>query len=217
MNVLRKFSAPIALVVTMSMLSACADTDDGRTTQAQGTGAGALLGAAVGAALGYAVGGGSGAARGAAAGAVFGAAQGFAYGSHVAAKKAAYRNTEDYLDACISSARKYRQHVYAYNQTLRGQIASLEQRSRAAVASRDRAKLGQIRGEIATLKKKSQSEYRIADEEVSAQRGALSDGGVKSSPKSSQLSSEVDGLQQNKAQLGQNISRLASLDNEANL
>lgn len=213
----RKCPAPLALALTVSLLAGCADSDDGRNTQAQGTAAGAVLGGAVGAALGYAIGGGEGAARGAVAGAAVGAVEGFAYGSHVAAKKEAYRDSEDWLDACLVSAREYRQHTYAYNRTLKTRIAALESRRRSAVAAHDRAALGRIHQEAGDLRRQSASEYRVAEEEVASQRNALRDGSLRNSPKAGELRGEVDGLNQNKAQLGQNMSRLASLENETNI
>ncbi len=47
MNLIRRSSLFISVLVLLAMLAGCAETQEGRTTQAQGAGLGALLGAAV--------------------------------------------------------------------------------------------------------------------------------------------------------------------------
>src|SRR3954453_9892270 len=69
MNLIRRWSGFFAGITLVAMFAGCAETEEGRTTQAQGAGLGALLGAAVGAGVGAATGGGRGAAIGAATGA----------------------------------------------------------------------------------------------------------------------------------------------------
>ena len=76
MNFIRRWSVAISAVVLAAMFAGCAETQEGRTTQAQGAGLGALMGAALGAGLGAAAGGGRGAAIGAATGAAIGGATG---------------------------------------------------------------------------------------------------------------------------------------------
>jgi hypothetical protein len=217
MNLIRRWSVFLSAVITLAMLAGCAETQEGRTTQAQGTGIGALLGAALGAGVGAATGGGRGAAIGAAAGAAAGGAAGFAYGTHVATQKAKYAKAEDWLNACIASARAERRRAYAVNQKVSSRLATLEKRSKAAVASRDKAAVTQIRGEIATLRQEAKAEAKNVDNEVAAQQNALKDGSAKSSSNYGELKQSVGSLQDTKAQLGQSISRLASLENQTNI
>jgi hypothetical protein len=217
MNLIRRWSGFISAVVALALLAGCAETEEGRTTQAQGAGLGALLGAAVGAGIGAAAGGGRGAAIGAATGALVGGTAGFAYGTHVANQKAKYARAEDWLDACIASARGYRRHAYAVNQKLSTRIAALEKRSKAARASHDKAAVTQIRSEIATLRQEARAESKTLDSEVAAQHNALQDSSARSSSKYGELKQSVSELESTKAQLGENQSRLAALENQTNI
>jgi hypothetical protein len=217
MNLIRRWSAFVSAFVTLAMLTSCAETQEGRKTQAQGTGLGALLGAAVGAGLGAAAGGGRGAAIGAASGAAVGGAAGFAYGTHVAHQKAKYAKAEDWLNACIASARAERRRAYAVNEKVSTRLANLQRRSKAAVASRDKAAVTQIRTEIATLKQEANAEVKNVNNEVAAQQNALKDSSARGSSNYGQLKESVGSLEASKAQLGQNISRLAALENQTNL
>ena len=217
MNFIRRWSVSISAVVILAMVAGCAETEDGRTTQAQGTGIGALLGAAVGAGIGAAVGGGDGAATGAIAGALIGGSAGFAYGTHVANQKAKYARAEDWMDACIASARGYRKHAYAVNQKISSRLAALEKRSKAAVASRDKAAVTQIRTEIAGLKQQARAETKNLDNEVAAQNNALQDSSARSSAKYGELKESVGSLKETRAELGQTTSRLAALENQTNI
>ena len=217
MNLIRRLSVFVSALVTLVMLASCAETQEGRTTQAQGTGIGALLGAGLGAGLGAATGGGRGAAIGAATGALVGGAAGFAYGTHVANQKAKYAKAEDWLNACIASARGYRRHAYAVNQKVSSRLAALEKRSKAAVASRDKAAVTQIRTEIAGLKREANAETKTVDTEVAAQQNALQDSSARSSGKYGELKDSVGSLKETRAELGQTVSRLAALENQTNL
>ena len=217
MNFIRRWSVFITSWVLLAFLAGCAETQEGRTTQAQGAGLGALLGAAVGAGIGAAAGGGEGAAIGAATGALVGGTAGFAYGTHVANQKAKYARAEDWLDACIVSARGYRRHAYAVNQKASSRLAALEKRSKAAVASRDKAAVTQIRTEIASLKREVNAESKTVDTEVAAQQNALQDSSARSSGKYGELKESVGSLKETRAELGQTVSRLAALENQTNI
>jgi hypothetical protein len=217
MNLIRRWSVFVSALVTVAMLVSCAETQEGRTTQAQGTGIGALLGAALGAGIGAAAGGGRGAAIGAAAGAIAGGTAGFVYGTHVANQKAKYARAEDWLNACIASARGYRRHAYAVNQKISSRLAALEKRSKSAVASRDKAAVKQIHNEIASLKQEARKESANVDSEVSAQQNALQDSSARSSGKYGELKESVGSLKETRAELGQTVSRLAALENQTNI
>jgi gas vesicle protein len=214
MKTIRKYSAAIAALVTAAMLAGCAETQEGRNTQAQGTGLGAALGAGLGAAIGGITGGGSGAARGAALGAVAGGAAGFAYGTHVAQQKAKYARAEDWLNACIASARRENERARAYNRKVSIQLSQLEKRGKAAVASRDKAAVTQIRTQIVQLRQEGAAEAKNVNNELGAQQNALNDASAKSSGNYGQLRQTVGSLNETKAQLGQNMSRLAALENQ---
>jgi gas vesicle protein len=217
MDLIRRWSVSISAVVILAMLAGCAETQEGRTTQAQGTGIGALLGAALGAGIGAAAGGGRGAATGAVAGALIGGTAGFAYGTHVANQKAKYARAEDWLNACIASARGYRRHAYAVNQKISSRMAALEKRSKAAVASRDKAAVTQIHNEIASLQQQAKAEAKNVDNEVAAQQNALQDSSARNSSKYGELKESVGSLKETRAELGQTTSRLAALENQTNI
>ena len=217
MDLIRRWSVSISALVILAMLAGCAETQEGRTTQAQGAGIGALLGAALGAGIGAATGGGRGAATGAVAGALIGGSAGFVYGTHVANQKAKYARAEDWLNACIASARGYRRHAYAVNQKLSNRIAALEKRSKTARASHDKAAVTQIHNEIASLRQQARAESKTLDNEVAAQQNALNDSAARSSGKYGELKESVGSLKETRAELGQNMSRLAALDNQTNI
>ena len=217
MNLIRRWSVFISAVVTLAMLTGCAETQEGRTTQAQGTGIGALLGAALGAGIGAATGGGEGAARGAIAGALIGGTAGFVYGTHVANQKAKYARAEDWLNACIASARGYRRHAYAVNQKASSRLATLRRRSKAAVASRNKAEVTQIRNEISSLEQQVRSENKNVDTELAAQQNALHDSSARSSGNYGELQHSVGSLKETRAESGQILSELASVKNQTNI
>ena len=214
MKFLRNWSAAIAAITALTFLPGCAATDDGRTTQAQGTGIGAAIGAGLGAAIGGIAGGGRGAAQGAAIGALAGGTAGFAYGTHVATQKAKYARAEDWLDACIASAQRANNRARSYNRNLSIQLSSLEKRGRAAMAARDKAAVTQIRTQIVQLQQQGAAEQKNLNGEINAQKNVLNDAQAKGSGRYGELRSNVGSLSETRAQLGQNLSRLAALENQ---
>ena len=139
----------VALGLAVTFFTGCASTEDGRLAQAQGTGLGALGGAALGALIGVATDGGDGAARGAIIGAGAGAIGGYALGTNVAYKKERYAKTEDWLDASIARATAQNRAAYAYNNSLKTQLASLESQVRAAKLANNKSKLRSLKSTIA--------------------------------------------------------------------
>jgi len=192
------------------MLTSCADTQDGRLTQAQGAGIGAAGGAILGGLIGAASGN---AGRGALIGAALGGAGGFAYGTHVANQKAKYKSTEEWLDACISEAESHRRAAVAYNHKLDGRIATLQGELQKAKATGDKPALQRLKQEIHGERIEAEKQVKSVNEEVKAQNSAISQGGSSTSriatlrAKTSSVSAEGDSTQK-KAQ------RLASLENQ---
>jgi hypothetical protein len=217
MERLRNFAQIISAVTFLAFLSGCAQTPDARKTQAQGTAIGAIGGAALGALLGYATGGAQGAAQGAIAGGAIGAAGGYAYGTHVAHEKAKFASREAWLDQCIASAQRANDRAYAYNHSLNRKIASLQARSKAALASGNKGDVRAIHQEIVTLSTQAKAEQKNADDEIAAQQGASSDASAHSAANYGAYSKEMDQLRQTDASLSRNVNRLASLENQVNL
>ena len=218
MESIRRFAKITSFLTLVAFLSGCAETADGRKTQAQGTAIGAVGGAALGALIGVATGGGGqAAARGAIIGGSVGAAGGFAYGTHVAHQKAKYASAEQWLDRCIASARSANRRAYAYNHSLNQKIASLEARSRAAIAARDQAAARQIRGEVVSLRKEASVEQQQVNRELEAQQGASGDKSARTASNYGAYNHEMGELRHTKAALSQNVGRLASLENQVNL
>jgi uncharacterized protein YcfJ len=208
----RKGMAPAAVLVASTLLiSSCAQSDDGRTTQAQGTGIGALLGAGAGAILGNQSGH---AGEGALIGAALGGAGGFAYGTHVANKKAKYKSTEEWLDACISDAEKKRGAAAAYNNKLSQRIASLQQEIRVAKASGNTSKLASLKHEISADKADAVKNRDIYEKEAQAQMGAIKQAGTEAPSKVRQLKVSANGIEAQAVGINKNVSRFAALENQ---
>ncbi len=217
MKKISPFTKVVSLITVIALISGCASTPDAQQTQAQGTALGAIGGAALGALLGYATGGAEGAARGAIAGGIAGGAIGFAYGTNVAMQKAKYANAEAWLDDCIASAKKANQRAYAYNNSLTKKIAALEARSKNAIASRDKAALGQIRTEITGLQKQASDEQQQVNKYIAAQSNVTGDKDAQASGKYGAYQNELGELKQTNANMSKNLSRLAALQKQVNL
>jgi hypothetical protein len=217
MKILQRFSVIISLITFIAFFAGCAQTQDGRNTQMQGTAIGAVGGALVGGLLGYAVGGRDGAVRGAIAGAAVGGTAGFAYGTHVARQKAKYASAERWLDACIADARKANQQAYAYNDQLSKRVAALESRAKAAMASGNRSELRRVKSEIATLEKQANGQQRQIGMFMDEQKNVTGDPAARSQAGYSEYQKELSDMNKANAGITRNLSRLASLDNQVNL
>ena len=217
MKMFNRFARMVSAVTLITFLSGCAATEDGRKTQAQGTAIGAAGGAALGALLGYATGGSQGAARGAVAGGVIGGAHGYAWGTHVAQQKAKYASTEKWLDGCIASARRANNRAYAYHESLVRKVAALEARSRAAIASRDRAAAREIRNEVVVLRKEAAVQEQQISKEIEVQNNVNSDKSARTAANYDSYRKEMVGLRQTKAAMTRDGGRLASLENQVNM
>lgn len=208
----RKGLAPVAALTASAFLfSSCAQSSDGQLAQAQGTGIGALLGAGAGAIIGNQSGR---AGEGALIGAALGGLGGFAYGSHIANKKAQYKSTEEWLDACIADAGKKRQSAIAYNNKLDQRISSLQQQIRAAKASGNSAKLAALKKEISVEKADAIKNRDLYKKEAQAQLGAVKQAGTEAPSKVKQLRVSANGIEAQAVGINKNVSRFAALENQ---
>ncbi len=203
----------VAAISSTLIFSGCESTADGRTTQAQGAGIGALGGALLGGIIGYSVGGSDSALAGAAIGGAVGGLSGFAYGTHVAGKKSQYANTERYLDACIAAAIEKNNRAIAYNRSLSARIAQLEARAQVAIANNDAAQKAEIQAAIANLKDQTKSQIQEINKEIIIQRQVLQTEAKTNSSRLGSIRQQISNLESTKAESERELSRLASLDN----
>lgn len=193
------------------LLAGCAQTEDGRLTQAQGAGLGAAGGALAGALIGSLSGN---AGRGALIGAAIGGTGGFAYGTHVANRKSEYASVEAWLDACIAQARQRNQEAIAYNSQLRDRVASLESRVRAARLAGNQSELRALRGQVASLRKEASQQAVVFRKEIEVQQSAISEAGPGQESRISQIRSTTSELSSTTGQIEGQVNRLASLENQ---
>lgn len=197
-------------VILASMLGSCTNIkDDTKRTKTEGALGGSILGALAGAGIGALTGRGAGAIlAGAAIGAAAGGVGGYAYGSHVAKKKAAYKSTEQWLDACIASARNTNRQARSYNNNLSSQITKLRSEIASAKSSGNTRLLQQKKSEIIKLQNQSTKELKKVDEEIKLQQNVLGQA------PSSSLKQEVISLRSTRGTMSSNYDRLASLNRE---
>jgi uncharacterized protein YcfJ len=193
----------------------CANTQDGRLTQAQGAGMGAVGGALLGAGIGALSGNSDAVKKGALIGAALGTAGGFAYGSHVANKKANYASTEKWLDACIADAESKRKAAVAYNSRLSNQLARLQKEVRMAKAAGDKAKLATLKREIVSERTAAQKEVKAFSKEAELQRGAISQAGGQGGSRLQTLKTSTSGIESQVSTMNRNYQSLASLESQA--
>lgn len=124
-------------ILVAALLSGCVATggperpdsaasDDQTATRVQGSLLGAVVGGLIGAAAGD--------TKGALIGAAVGAGVGYLAGNEIAKRKAQYAREEDFLEAEIAQAQALNREAVAYNERLRGQIASLDAESKQLAA-----------------------------------------------------------------------------------
>ncbi|TLD68326.1 hypothetical protein FEM03_23270 [Phragmitibacter flavus] len=196
----------IAAVTALTLLSGCANIqDDGTRTRTEGALAGSVLGGIAGGIIGHQSGRGW---EGAAIGAAAGGLTGLAIGNHVANKKAAYRDEEAWLDACIARATQVNRDAVAYNNRLSNRIASLRSQVAAARASNNRSELRRLQTTVVTLRRETREQVELVDTEIDAQGEVVSETG------SSNLRSRVSSLKSTRSSLRSNEERLADLGNQ---
>lgn len=178
---------------------------DSQRTKAEGTGVGVLGGALLGAAIGG--------KRGAALGAALGGAAGYAYGTHVANEKAKYARKEDWLNACIASARKVNSHTRSYNAKLSRKIADTKRMVK--LYKQNKISKSQLRAQKHLIDNERRTANRMlqtAEKELKAQQGVLRDAkrtGNKTEAR--RLEQEIRVMKQQNNLLRQNTNTLASM------
>jgi len=187
----------------------CANTSDGRLTQGQGT----LIGAGAGALLGAAIGGRQGALLGAA----IGGAGGFAYGSHIANKKAQYKSTEEWLDACIAQANTKRREAVAYNRQLNNRLASLQRDVKIAAAAGDRTKLASLKREIGSERAAVQKQAAVFSKEAEMQHSAIKQAGGQGGSRLSALRESTNGMDTQVSIMNKGAQRYAALESQTDV
>jgi hypothetical protein len=208
-------NAFLSLITILALIfSGCAETKDGQTAQKQGTALGAVGGALIGGLIGYATGGGvEGLVVGAASGAVAGGVAGFAYGTEVAKRKAKYAKKEDWLNNEIVAARQTNTRAYAYNKTLRQRLAVLDRKCADARASHNRTALKDLKGQVAALSNEVKAENQNLTVASNDQKEILADKTAQTSANFAAYRQESDSYDRAKAERGQLVNRLASLQN----
>ena len=162
-----KLSLVTIIVVSITGCTQPEMTDSQRT-KAEGTGIGVLGGALLGAAIGG--------RRGAAWGAALGGVAGYAYGSHVANEKEKYARQEDWLNACISSARKVNNRTRSYNAKLSRKISDTKRLVNLYKQNKiSKSKLRAQKHMIDNERKTANMMLQNAQKELKAQQGVLRD------------------------------------------
>ena len=211
------FKKNVCLIVVMIFFTGCANMSDTNRTKAEGAGYGAAGGAALGALVGLLAGGNTKSVlAGAAIGAAAGLIGGYAYGSHVANKKAEYASEEDYLNACIASARKINNDTRKYNASLGRDIKRLDKKINRLVAKYNKQQVS--RSNLYKEKKKVESmlatanqKLKRAKDEVSIQKQVLAQGG-QTSKSSTKLDKEISKLEKTVRELEGQTTALAGIN-----
>lgn len=210
LNLVQRYGKHIAIFTLITMGSTqCAGTADGRLAQGQGTAIGAGAGALIGAALGG--------REGALIGAAIGGASGFAYGSHIANKKAQYKSTEEWLDACISQAESKRRDAVAYNRKLDNRLAQLQREVRTAAAAGDKAKLSTLRREISSERSDAQKQAATYTKEAEMQRSAIKEAGGQGASRLSSLRKSTSGIETQVSIMNKGVERYAALESQTDV
>jgi len=213
MKSLSSLAVSLFLIVVTVSNTGCANTRDGRKTQAQGTAIGVAGGALLGALVGAASGNTRNIAAFAAGGAVVGGAAGFAYGTAVAKRKARYARAEQWLDQEITLAHRANSRAYAYNSSLKSRLANLQRRATAARTARNKSGARAVQSEIAQLQKAAVQQARTETQTESDVKEVLGDAKARSANNYASYQREANAFHQAKAERGELLGRLASLDN----
>ncbi len=214
----------VTVLMIAAFVAGCAGMSDSRRTKTEGTAAGAGIGAVVGAAAGQIFGRDTeSTVIGAALGAAIGGGAGWVYGNHVANKKAQYASQEDYLNACIASARQVNNETRQYNASLRTEISRLNQEIDLLVAKNRqnrsyRNQLARKREEVQQKQTDANNRLQRAQDEVAIQKEVLSrEKGGGSSNEVRALDQEIARLEQTARELESQTQALAAIDQKARI
>ncbi len=208
---MKRLETMVAAAVVVAALGGCAANDEQRT-KAEGAGVGAVVGGL----LGYAI----DRERGAVIGAALGAGAGYAVGNEIAKRKKAYATTEAFLDAEIARVEEFNDTAYAYNSSVRQDIARLDREAEqlrtqynAGQVRRESlvAKRGELQERIATsndLEETLAAEYEIQTAILKEERRAR----PANDPYIARLEHEVEALQANLETLREGSTQLALID-----
>lgn len=202
----RMIRLPI-FIALMVGLSGCVQPNmsDSTRTKAEGTGVGILGGALIGAAIGG--------RQGAAWGAAIGGSIGYLFGSHVAEEKEKYARKEDWLNACILSARKVNKSTRAYNSKLSKEIKKTKKLVR--LYKKNKISKSQLRAQkrvIDNERRTANNMLEKSQKELAAQKRVLREArkmGKKSY--ANRLSREISRLKKENRALKRKTKTLASL------
>ncbi|MDM8515575.1 YMGG-like glycine zipper-containing protein [Desulfobacterales bacterium HSG16] len=208
----------VSCILILAFLTGCAGMSDDSRTKAEGAGGGAAVGAAVGALIGQLAGKDTESTlKGAALGAAIGAIAGGAYGNHVANKKSNYAKQEDYLNACVASARQINRETEQYNASLRNEVDTLDAEVNQMIAMYNKKKIKRS----AMKKEKVKVQKRLADarkklkrarDEVAIQKRVYDSEKQTSARELAKLNIEIRRLEKAANELETQTQALADLD-----
>jgi uncharacterized protein YcfJ len=204
----------ISFLILVVFITGCSSMSDRSNTIAQGC----LVGTGIGAALGAVVGelAGDNAAAGAAIGGTFGAVVGCGYGNHVANKKEAYANEEEWLNDCIASTCRINEETIQYNESLKYEIAQLDKEINELVAlyntkQIDKATLEEQRRIVQAKLDEANKKLGRAKDEIRMQQTALASAKNSSPQKVAKLENEINKLENSVASLEKEAEKLIAI------
>lgn len=193
------------IIVSLTGCTNQPDMTDSQRTKAEGTGVGAIGGALLGSLFGG--------KKGAAWGAALGGVAGYAYGSHVANEKEKYARKEDWLNACISSAKKVNKNTRSYNAKLSREISKTKKL--VSLYKQNKVSKEKVRAQkqlIDKERKNAKNVLKNAQNELHAQQNVLKDSKKTANASETQrLEREISTLKQQIKTLKSNTNALASM------
>jgi len=212
----------ISLIIVLAFITGCAGTADRRRTESEGAQGGAMIGYFVGSLVGQFLDGDDGAALGALLGTALGGIAGYAYGNHVANKKEAYANTEDYLNACIDSAQRVNLETQQYNAKLINEVRNLNVEADRMIAQYHRkeiqkAELRRKSQEVQARFAEAQGQLRETNNEITLQKSVLERERANAPADAAKLDQEISKLQQAASELESHTRTLAAINQQLRL
>lgn len=132
-------------------------------------------------------------------------------------KKAQYKSTEEWLDACITLAESKRKEAVAYNRKLNSRLATLQREVRTAAAAKDKSKLASLKGQIASERADAQKQSAAFSKEAQLQRSAIKEAGGAGSSRLSSLRSSTSGIESEVSTMNKGVQRYAALESQTDV